>query len=530
MTNTFDDIVEDAQAYFIIGSNTTENHPVLGMRLRQAIRQRGVPLILCDPRDIPIAAYATLHVRHGPGTDIALLNGIMHVLIAEQLYDRDFVATRTEGFDALWQTVQAYTPERAASICGVQADDIRAAARLMAAHRPGALMYAMGITQHATGHDNVLACASLQMLLGNMGRAGGGVNPLRGQANVQGACDMGGLPDVYSGYQRVDVEANQQKFEAAWGVPLPSEVGLTLVEMMNAAEAGRMRGMYIVGENPVMSDPDANHVEKCLRNLDFLVVQDIFLTETARLADVVLPAAVSAEKDGTFTNSERRVQRVRPAVLPPGEARQDWAIVGEVARRMGYDGLTYPGPRAIFDEMASLTPSYAGLSWDRLEARGLQWPCPSADHPGTKILHVGKFSRGLGRFVPVEWKRPVEEPDGEYPYLFTTGRVLWHYHTGTQTRRSEGLNALYPEPLIEINANDARALNIRNGDLVRVTSRRGAVVVKALVGTVTGPGVVFMAFHFAEAVANKLTRAALDPTSKIPEYKVCAVKVEVVAP
>ena len=303
-------------------------------------------------------------------------------------------------------------------------------------------------------------------------------------------------------------------------------VGLTLVEMMNAAEAGQIRGMYIVGENPVLSDPDANHAEECLRSLDFLVVQDIFLTETARLADVVLPAAVSAEKDGTFTNTERRVQRVRPAVLPPGEARQDWAIIGEVARRMGYDGLTYAGPRAIFDEMASLTPSYAGLSWGRLEKQGLQWPCPTADHPGTRILHVEKFSRGLGCFVPVDWKPPVEEPDEEYPYVFTTGRVLWHYHTGSLTRRSEGLNALYPEPLVELNMADAQVLNVQNGDLVRVASRRGEIVAKAMVSMMTEPGVVFLAFHFAEAVANKLTRAALDPVSKIPEFKACAVKVE----
>ena len=526
MTNSFDDIVEEAEAYFIIGSNTTENHPVFGMRLRQAVSQRGVPLIVCDPRRIPITDFATLHIQQRPGTDIALLNGIMHVLIAEDLYDHDFVANRTENFEELKECVSAYTPERAAEICGVEAEDIRAAARILAEHRPAALLYAMGITQHATGHGNVLSCANLQMLLGNMGKPGGGVNPLRGQANVQGACDVGALPDVYPGYQRVDVEENRLKFEDAWGVSLSRDVGLTVLDMVNGAETGEVRSLYVIGENTVLSDPDANHVEKCLQSLDFLVVQDAFLSETAQLADVVLPAAVSAEKNGTFTNSERRIQRVRPAVQPPDGAREDWMILGEIAQRMGYSELTYDSAEAIFDEMASLTPIYGGIRWDRAEEKGIQWPCPAADHPGTPILHVGQFSRGLGRFSAVEWEPPVEEPDEEYPFVFTTGRVLYHYHTGTLTRRSSGLNVIYPEPLVEINPGDAASLGIEDGDKVRVASRRGEVVAKAKVAPVTNQGVVFMAFHFAEAAANKLTNAALDPTAKIPEFKACAVKVE----
>ena len=526
MTNSFDDIVDDAQSYLIIGSNTTVNHPVLGMRMRQAIKERNVPLVVCDPRRIPIAELATLHIRHRPGTDIALLNGIMHVLIAEELYDSAFVESRTEDFDVLREVVASYTPERAGEICNVRAASIREAAHILAAHRPGAMLYAMGITQHSSGHGNVMSCANLQMLLGNMGVAGGGVNPLRGQANVQGACDMGGLPNFYPGYQRVDVESSRQKFEDAWGVGLSPDVGLTVIEMMNGAGSGRVRGLYLIGENSVLSDPDANHVRGCLQNLDFLVVQDAFLTETAQLADVVLPAAVSAEKDGTFTNSERRVQRVRKAVSAPGEARQDWAIVSEIARRMGYAELTYRSAEDIFDEMASLTPVYGGLRWERLSARGIQWPCPAEDHSGTRVLHVGKFSRGLGRFMPVEWQPPAEEPDSEYPLLFTTGRVLYHYHTGTLTRRSKGLNTLYPAPVVEINPRDAEMLGIQDGDRVRVASRRGEVFAKAQVAPVTEPGVVFMAFHFAEAAANKLTNAALDPTAKIPEYKVCAVKVE----
>ena len=526
MTNSFDDIVEDAQAYFIIGSNTTENHPVLGMRLRQAIKNRNVPLIVCDPRRIPIAALATLHIRHRPGTDIALLNGIMHVLIAAELYDRAFVTERTEGFETLRATVATYTPERVAEICGVAAEDVRTAARILAAHRPGAMLYAMGITQHSSGHESVMSCANLQMLLGNMGVAGGGVNPLRGQINVQGACDMGGLPNFYPGYQRVDVEANRQKFETAWGVALPQNNGLTVVEMTNGAGNGQIRSLYAIGENSVLSDPDANHVRACLQKLEFLVVQDVFLTETAQLADVVLPAAVSAEKGGTFTNSERRVQRVRAAVSAPGEARQDWAILGAIAQRMGYTELNYGNAEEIFDEMAALTPIYAGIRWERLAERGIQWPCPTEGHPGTSVLHVGTFSRGLGRFTAVEWQPPAEEPDREYPLLFTTGRVLYHYHTGTLTRRSKGLNVLYPEPVVELNPQDAKALDIRDGDRVRVASRRGEVFARAQVAPVTEPGVVFMAFHFAEAAANKLTNAALDPTAKIPEYKVCAVKVE----
>jgi len=364
------------------------------------------------------------------------------------------------------------------------------------------------------------------MLLGNMGKPGGGVNPLRGQANVQGACDVGGLPDVYPGYQRVDVEENRLKFEDAWGVSLSREVGLTVLDMMNGAETGEVRSLYVIAENSVLSDPDANHVEKCLQSLDFLVVQDAFLSETAQLADVVLPAAVSAEKNGTFTNSERRIQRVRPAVQPPDGAREDWVIVGEIAQRMGYSGLTYDSAEAIFDEMASLTPIYGGIRWDRAEERGIQWPCPAKDHPGTPILHVGQFSRGLGRFSAVEWEPPVEEPDEEYPFVFTTGRVLYHYHTGTLTRRSSGLDTIYPEPLVEINPGDAASLGIEDGDKVRVASRRGEVIAKAKVAPVTDQGVIFMAFHFAEAAANKLTNAALDPTAKIPEFKACAVKVE----
>ena len=529
MTNSFDDIADDARLYFVIGSNTTENHPVLGMRLRQAVKRRGAGLIVCDPRAIPIAEFATLHIRHRPGTDIALLNGIMHVLIAEGLYDKQFVAERTEGFEDLKAKVSEYPPERAAEITGVRAGQIVKAAHLLADQRPGALLYAMGITQHTTGHQNVLACANLQMLLGNMGVPGGGVNPLRGQNNVQGACDMGCLPNVYPGYQAVTDEQVQQKFGEAWGVSLPNEVGLTLTEMIPQAETGEVRALYIMGENPMLSDPDTNHIEHCLRSLDFLVVQDIFLTETAALADVVLPSASWAEKLGTFTNSERRIQFVRPAVPAPGEAKLDWWIAGEIARRMGYEGLTYSSPGEIMDEINQLTPIYGGITYDRIGEAGLQWPCLDAEHPGTPILHVGKFGRGLGRLSATEWHPPAEEPDEEYPFVFTTGRVLYHFHSGSMTRRSQGLDTIFPGPVVEINLQDAARLGVSEGQKVRVSSRRGTIEAAALVSPMTDPGVVFMPFHFAEAAANRLTIAALDPTGKIPEFKVCAVKVEAAA-
>lgn len=529
MTNSFDDIANDAQVYFIIGSNTTENHPVLGMRIRQAVKRRDAKLIVCDPRAIPITDFATLHISQKPGSDIALLNGIMHVLISEDLYDKQFIEERTEGFEELKAKVMEYPPERAAEICGATPEEIVEAAHILAENRPGALLYAMGITQHTTGHQNVLSCANLQMLLGNMGIPGGGVNPLRGQNNVQGACDMGALPNVFPGYQKVTSDEIVHKFEQAWDVSgMDNQVGLTVMEMMNGAEEGAFKALYIMGENPMVSDPDVNHVEHCLRSLDLLVVQDIFLTETAALADVVLPSVSWAEKLGTFTNSERRVQFVRPAVPAPGEAKPDWWIVGEIAQRMGYDGLTYSSPSEIMDEIASLTPIYGGMNYDRIGDKGLQWPCPNHEHPGTPILHVGKFSRGVGHLSAVDWQAPAEETDEKYPYIFTTGRVLYHFHTGSMTRRSAGLDAIYPEAMVEINSGDAVDLGISDGDMVKVASRRGEVQAKALVSPRTDPGVVFMAWHFAEAAANKLTIAALDPTGKIPELKVCAVRVEAV--
>jgi formate dehydrogenase alpha subunit len=528
MTNSFEDIVNDAQIYFVIGSNITETHPVLGMRIRQAVKARGAKLIVCDPREIPMGDFATLCIRHKPGTDIALLNGIMNVLLTEDLYDEGFVAERTENFEELKEAVLKYPPDKAAEICSVTPKEIIEAAHLLAENHPGALIYAMGITQHITGYQHVLSCANLQMLLGNIGVPGGGIAPLRG-SDVTAS---GALAHVYPGYQKVTDPAAQEKFEKAWGVPLSGEIGLMVVGMVDAAGTGQVKAMYVMGENPMMSNPDLNHVEKCLKSLDFLVVQDVFLTETAQLADVVLPAAGWAEENGTVVNSERRIQLVNKAIEPPGEARSDWQIICDLAKRMldaipdaPYGGWDYAHPSEIMDEIAALCPVWGGVHYSRLE-QSVQWPCPNPDHPGTSILHVGKFSRGLGHFSGVKWQPLAEEPDGRYPFILTTGRVLYHWHTGTVTRRSRGLDAICPEAVVELNTEDASRLAIADGQMVRISSRSGEVTAKVQVGGKVKPGVVFMPWHFHEAAANLLTSAALDPVAGIPEDKAVAVRVE----
>jgi len=539
MTNSIRDITQESRCIFIIGSNTTEQHPVIGIKIRRAKRQRGVKLVVADPRRIDIADYADVHLRHKPGTDIALLNGLMHVILREGWHDAAFVAERTEGFEELKALVEKYTPQVTSEITGVPAVDIEKAACMLAENRPGTLLYAMGITQHTVGVPNVVSCANLQMLLGNVGVPGGGVNPLRGQNNVQGACDMGGLPNFYPGYQRVTDPPAQEKFENAWGVPLSNQVGLTVTEMLKAAEEGRVRCLYIIGENPMTSDPDLNHVRHSLQETEFVVVQELFLSETGQFADVVFPAASFAEKEGTFTNTERRVQRVRKAVDSPGEARLDSWIVTQLARRLialgaatpqpsaSYAGWDYAAATEVMDEINALTPSYAGITHRRLdEGVRLQWPVPSRDHPGTPILHGGKFSRGLGQFVAVDHVPPAELPDDEYPLMLTTGRVLYHWHGGEMTHRARNLEAMYPEALVEINPKDAGRAQIGDGKLMKVASRRGEIVAKAQVTDRVEPGLIFATFHFAESAANFLTNPALDPQAKIPEYKVCAVKIE----
>ncbi len=523
MTNSIDDL-DQANAIFVIGSNTTECHPIIGAAIKRAA-QRGVPLIVADPRTIELTEYAAVHLRQRHGTDVALVNALMNVILSEGLEDQQFIAQRTEGFEEFRASVEQYTPQLAEKITGVAAHDIVRAARIYAQAPAAAIIYSMGITQHTTGTDNVLSLANLALLTGNLGKPGTGVNPLRGQNNVQGACDMGALPNVFPGYQKVDDDAVRMKFEAAWGGSLPASSGITVVEMINAAAEGKLRALYVMGENPMLSDPDSSHVEAALKRMDLLIVQDIFLSETARLADVVLPATAFAEKEGTFTNTERRVQRVRKALEPPGEAHVDWQIMCDLASRMGYE-MSYCGAAAIQDEIASLTPSYGGITYERLEQGSLQWPCPDRDHAGTPILHVGEFSRGLGKFAPVEFIPPQELPDDEYPFVLSTGRILQHFHTGTMSRRSEVLDCLVSVGAIEINPQDAERLGIGDSEAVRVSSRRGQIEINAMVTDRVTPGTVFLAFHYREAPANRLTIAALDPVAKIPELKVCAVNIE----
>ena len=551
MSNSMDDVAQRAEAMFLIGSNVTEQHPVFGSMIRQAVVARGMPLIVADPRKIDITEFATLHLRQRPGTDVALLNGIMHEVLRNGWHDRAFIAERCEGFDAFCETVNHYPPAEAARITGVPTDDIKRAATILAKNHPSAVIWAMGITQHTTGVMNVLSLANLQMLLGNLGVPGGGVNPLRGQNNVQGACDMGALPNVLSGYQFVTDRAVIEKFQTAWALTgsddkkqpqLPTTPGLTVTEMISAAGSGQLRSLFILGENPVATDPDSNHVRHALDSAEFVVLQEIFPSETADYADVLLPGASFAEKDGTFTNTDRRVQLVRRAVPSPGDARTDWSISADLAKRAlklqglmpagDYADWSYDHPSQIMAEAASLTPSYAGVSHSRLEAgKSLQWPVWGNDHPGTPILHVDQFVRGKGKFHAIGYLPAAELPDAEYPCLLTTGRVLYHWHAGEMTRRVSGLMAIYPETLLEMNAYDASRLGVVSGDHVRTISRRGEMLARALITDRVAPGVVFGNFHFpAKENVNNLTHCAVDPTAKIPEYKVCAVRVERIVP
>ncbi len=533
-----DDVAANAQTLFIIGSNTTEQHPVFGTKLRQAVLRRGAKLIVADPRKIDITEFATLHIRQRPGTDVALINGLMYIILEKGLENRAFIAERTEGFEEFKATVLQYPPEKVAQITRVPIEQLYQAAEIMAQNSPMAVMWAMGITQHIVGVRNVMDLANLQMLLGNIGVSGGGVNPLRGQNNVQGACDMGALPDVYPAYQKVNIEANQKKFEAAWGVPLSPTLGKTVTEMMPGILEGTTKALYILGEDPVMSDPNSKHIRECLEACDFIVLQEIFPSETSKYADVLLPGVTFAEKTGTFTNTERRVQMCRKAIEPSGDAREDWRITLDLAQRVIALGPRKPigGPQAdwnysstsdIMTEINALTPSYAGVTHDRLEqGERLQWPVKSLEHAGTPILHVGQFTRGKGKFAPIDHIPPAELPDDEYPWLLSTGRVLYHWHGGEMTRRSEGLMAVYGQPLIEVNPDDALKLGLNGNKRVRVTSRRGSIEAEAWVTDRVPPGMVYANFHFPEANANELTQAALDPVAKIPEYKISAVKVE----
>jgi formate dehydrogenase alpha subunit len=520
MTNSISEI-DNAELMMLIGTNTTEAHPVIGYKMRQA-KRRGAKLIVVDPRRIDLAEEADYWLRIRPGTDIPFLNGLMHIIINEDLHDKKFIEERTENFAALKETVAKYTPEYVSRLTGIPEELLYAVARLYAITDKAMLFYTLGITEHVCGTSNVMSVANLAMLTGHLGRPSTGVNPIRGQNNVQGACDMGALPNVYSGYQKVIDSATRAKFEQAWGVKLPEENGLMIPQMFEKANEGTLKAMYILGENPVLTDPNSNEIRSGLENLEFLVVQELFLTDTAQYADVVLPAASFAETDGTFTSTERRIQRVRKAIEPiPGQT--NWQTIQRISTVMGYP-MHYRHAEEIWNEMASLTPSMKGVSYSRLEEKGIQWPCPSEEHPGTPYLHGSSFTRGKGLFQPAEHVEPVEMPDDQYPFLLSTGRILYHYNVTTPY--SKGIQSMWPEENAQLNPEDAARLNIQHGEKVKVASRRGEVTTRVQVTDKVPPGVIWMSFHHRESPTNVLTSHGLDPITKTGEYKVCAVKIE----
>jgi formate dehydrogenase alpha subunit len=523
MTNGVAEL-EKSDTIFIIGSNTATSHPLVATRIFRAI-ENGAKVVVADPRKNQIADFADLYVRHKPGTDVALLNGMMKVILDRGLLDQSFVDAKTEGFEDFKAGIEKVSLSECAAITGVPVSQIEELAQIYGKADRGSIVYCMGITQHTNGVNNVKSLANLALVTGNIGREGTGVNPLRGQNNVQGACDMGALPNVFPGYQGVTLGAASKKFADAWEVEsLPTNIGLTIPEIFAGIDNDEVHGLWIMGENPVVSDPDADHVKKALEKIDFLLVQDIFLTPTAKLADVVLPGTSFAEKDGTFVNTERRVTRVRKAVDPVGQSKPDWEIIQEISNRFGY-AMTYENPSEIFDEIAKLTPSYGGISYDRLEGDGIQWPCPTSSHPGTPYLHKdGKFTRGKGLFHAVKYNPPAEVVDEDYPFWMTTGRVYAHYHTGTMTRNSASLDREAPEGFLEINPEDAADLDLLDGDKIAMASRRGEIQTRIMITDRVEKGVVFMPFHFEEANVNKLTNPAYDPIAKIPELKVCAIK------
>jgi formate dehydrogenase major subunit/formate dehydrogenase alpha subunit len=525
MTNSIPEI-RDAELLFVIGSNTTEAHPIIAMEMKRAVG-RGAKLIVADPRAIWLSEIADLHLQLKPGTDVWLLNAMAHVIFDEDLADEAFIAKHTDGVDALKAKVKSYSPEEAEKVTGVPADDIRAAARLYATTKHAGIYYTLGITEHTHGTDNVYSLANLVLMTGHLGVRSAGMNPLRGQNNVQGANDAGASPVFYPGYQRVVDPAAREKFERAWGVSLSPENGLNLNQMMKAMPKGEIKGLYVIGEDIVLSEPNVAAIEEGMNQLDFVVVQDIFLNETCRFADVVLPAACFAEKDGVFTNSDRRVQRVRKAVDAPGEARADWQILAEVARRCGYDMPDYQHPSEIYAEMAGLSPKFAGISHERINTEGgLQWPCPTPDHPGTGYLHQGGPAIGKAEFHPVDYRPSDELPDVEYPLVLSTGRTLYHYNAATQTRRDAGPDTKQPENFIEMHPRDIRQGGFADGEKVFVRSRRGRVQAVIKKTRRVRPGCVWMPLHFAESRANELTNDAGDGITGTAEYKVCAVVVE----
>lgn len=531
MSNTASEIYQTDVA-IITGSNTAETHPIIALQMKDAVKHHGVKLIVADPRRVEMVNFAELWLCQKPGTDVPLFSAMANVILAEKLYNETFIRERTENFDAFAQSMRDFTPAFAERITGVPRDDIVKAARLYATAKRATIYWALGIPEHTHGTENAMSLIHLALLTGHIGKAGTGLNPLRGQNNVQGASDAGAMPWDYPGYQKVDDPQVVEKFRAAWGHVPPAKRGLTTTEIANGWADGTIKSMYIMGENPLMSEPNLRHAHHAIEHLEFLVCQDLFINETGRYADVILPGASWAEKDGTFTNTDRRVQRVRKAFEPFGEARADWQIVCEVARRLEKKlereksaKWDYRHPSEIMEEMSRLVPAYAGITYDRLDGDGLQWPVPNREHPGTPFLFENTFPRGKAKFHALVYEPSKEQPDAEYPFMLTTGRVLYHWHGGTQTRHSI-LDFAQPEALVEINPADAPQIPCRDGDPVRVSSRRGAIVLRAKITEKASRGVVFIPFHFAEAAANMLTIDAVDPQAKIPEYKICAVKIE----
>ena len=534
MTNSIGEI-RDADFLFVIGSNTSEAHPIIAMEMKRAIR-KGATLVVADPRAIWMTSIAEKHLQLNPGTDVWLLNAMAHVIVAEDLIDREFIENQTENFEQVKEAVASYTPEKAEEITGISADDIRWTARQYATTEKAGIYYTLGITEHAHGTDNVYALANLVLMTGHLGKPSMGMNPLRGQNNVQGANDAGATPMFYPGYQRVDDPEVRAKYEKSWGVPLSPVPGLNLNEMMKTV-GKQMRGFFVMGEDIVLSEPNVLELEKGLNNVDFIVMQDAFLNETARFADVILPAAVFAEKEGTFTNSERRIQRVRKAVEPPGEALPDWEILVMLANKMGAN-WSYEDPAEVYADMVKDVPQFAGISHEKLEKidrtagensiAGLQWPCPDADHPGTKFLHEDGILRGKGLFMPVHYIPPAELPDEDYGLFLSTGRTLYHYNAATQTRRESGLDAKQSEAFVELHPSDARKRGVHHGDVVEVTTRRGRVQLRAILSRQVRPGCIWMPLHFAEARANVLTNDVGDAVTGTAEYKVCAAEVRLV--
>ena len=526
-TNPFEDVL-NSDLILMWGSNAVEAHPLAARRVVQA-KKKGTPVIVIDPRYSPTARLADKWVRFTPSTHIALANSMMYWIIKEGLEDKEFIRERTKGFEDLKKTVEKYADSE--KIHGVPLETVKDIARQYAKAKNAVIIYCLGITELSTGTDNVRSMGNLALLTGNVGRPGTGVNPLRGQNNVQGACDMGAYPNVFSGYQKCEDDAVRKKMEDLWGVKgLAKEYGVTLTEQINQC-GDPIKAMYIFALNPVVSYPDSNHVRASLEKLDFLVVQDIFWTETCEYADVVLPGASFAEKDGTFTSGERRINRVRKAVEPPGDAKADWEVFVLLAQKLGIEGFDWKSAEDIWNDVRRVTPSMAGISYARMEKpESVHWPCPAEDHPGTPILHIGKFSAadGKGTMFGLEYREPAEVADAEYPFTLMTGRLIFHYHTRTQTGRSRVLDYEVPESYIQINTEDAKALNIKNGEKIKVRSRRGEIETIARVTTDVGPKVLMMTMHFDKG-ANTLTNTALDPLSKMPELKHCAVAVEKIA-